>query len=138
VLPLARELGVSRKLLHDWRKAWGLHGPAGLNHTRGSKTGPRKLRPLAEPAAKGSTDELAKARVRKAAGLTQHALARLLKKPQSFVARYEGGERRLDVVEFVAIARALNADPLKLMADFVTDGKNKSARPKKPSAKRNS
>jgi transposase-like protein len=29
VLPLARKLGVSRKLLHDWRKAWKLHGPAG-------------------------------------------------------------------------------------------------------------
>jgi transposase-like protein len=27
-LPLARELGVSRKLLHDWRKACGLHGQA--------------------------------------------------------------------------------------------------------------
>ena len=36
---------------------------------------------------------------RKAAGLTQHALALRLKKPQSFVAKYEGGERRLDVVE---------------------------------------
>ena len=34
VLPLARELGVSRKLLHDWRKAWGLHGPAGLGAVR--------------------------------------------------------------------------------------------------------
>jgi transposase len=42
VLPLARELGVSRKLLHDWRKAWGLHGPAGLNRKRGPKPGPRK------------------------------------------------------------------------------------------------
>ena len=31
VLPLARKLGVSRKLLHDWRKAWKQHGPAGLN-----------------------------------------------------------------------------------------------------------
>jgi len=51
VLPLARELGVSRKLLHDWRKAWGLHGPAGLNRKRGPKPGPRKLRPLAKPAA---------------------------------------------------------------------------------------
>ena len=29
---------------------------------------------------------------RKAAGLTQHALARRLKKPQSFVAKYEGGD----------------------------------------------
>jgi len=28
VLPLARELGVSRKILHDWRKAWDLHGPS--------------------------------------------------------------------------------------------------------------
>jgi transcriptional regulator with XRE-family HTH domain len=75
---------------------------------------------------------------RKAAGLTQHALARLLKKPQSFVAKYEGGERRLDVLEFIAIARALGADPLKLMADFVAGGKDKSVRPKRPSAKRNS
>jgi transcriptional regulator with XRE-family HTH domain len=56
---------------------------------------------------------------RKAAGLTQHALAVRLKKPQSFVAKYEGGERRIDVVEFVAIARALDADPIKLMAAFV-------------------
>src|SRR5450631_1396077 len=64
VLPLARKLGVSRKLLHDWRKAWKLHGPAGLNRKRGPKPGPRKLRPLAEPAAKGSSGELAKARVR--------------------------------------------------------------------------
>jgi transcriptional regulator with XRE-family HTH domain len=74
---------------------------------------------------------------RKAAGLTQHALARLLKKPQSFVAKYEGGERRLDVVEFVTIARALDADPIKLLADFVTGGKEKSSKPKKAPAKRN-
>ena len=64
VLPLARKLGVSRKLLHDWRKAWKLHGPAGLNRKRGPKPGPRKLRPPAEPAAKGSSGELAKARVK--------------------------------------------------------------------------
>ena len=63
---------------------------------------------------------------RKAAGLTQHALALRLKKPQSFVAKYEGGERRLDVVEFIAISRALGADPLKLMASLVASGKGKS------------
>jgi transcriptional regulator with XRE-family HTH domain len=76
-------------------------------------------------------------RARKAAGLTQHALALRLKKPQSFVAKYEGGERRLDVVEFIAIARAFGADPLKLMAEFLAGGKDKSAGPKKPAAKRN-
>jgi len=34
-----------------------------------------------------------------------------LGKPQSFVAKYEGGERRLDVVEFATIAKLLKADP---------------------------
>ena len=32
-------------------------------------------------------------------------------KPQSFVAKFEGGERRLDIVEFVTIAKLLKADP---------------------------
>lgn len=36
---------------------------------------------------------------RKAAGLTQQGLADRLGKPQSFVAKFEAGERRLDVVE---------------------------------------
>jgi transcriptional regulator with XRE-family HTH domain len=57
---------------------------------------------------------------RKDAGLTQQALARRLKKPQSFIAKYEGGERRLDVVEFVAIVRAIGGDPVKLLRDFVS------------------
>jgi transcriptional regulator with XRE-family HTH domain len=69
---------------------------------------------------------------RKAAGLTQQALALRLKKPQSFVAKYEGGERRLDVVEFVAIARILGADPVKLIASFVAGGTPRRAFAKKP------
>ncbi len=48
---------------------------------------------------------------RKAAGLTQQQVADRLDRPQSFVAKYEGGERRLDIVEFVAIAKQLKADP---------------------------
>ena len=64
VLPLARELGISRKILHDWRKAWDLHGPSGLNRKRGPKPSPRKFRPLAGPAAKGSSGELANARAK--------------------------------------------------------------------------
>ena len=75
---------------------------------------------------------------RKAAGLTQQALAFRLKKHQSFVAKYEGGERRLDVVEFVAISRALGADPLKLLGNFVAGSLGKPARAKKPATKRNS
>src|ERR1700709_594911 len=74
---------------------------------------------------------------RKAAGLPQHAPALRLKKPQSFVAKYEGGERRLDVVEFIAIARALGADPLKLMVTLMAGDKTKSMGPKRAASKRN-
>jgi len=54
-------------------------------------------------------------KARKAAGLTQHELALRLKQPQSFVAKYEGGERRLDVVEFLNVARAIGADPTRIL-----------------------
>lgn len=56
---------------------------------------------------------------RKKAGLTQENLASRLKRPQSFVAKYEGGERRLDVIEFLAIAKAIGADPLRLMKRLI-------------------
>ncbi|MDZ5649424.1 hypothetical protein [Nitrospirillum sp. BR 11828] len=39
--------------------------------------------------------------------------------PQSFVAKYEGGERRLDVVEFLDVTQALGADPCAVLADLV-------------------
>ncbi|MGC9524880.1 MAG: helix-turn-helix domain-containing protein [Limnospira sp.] len=48
---------------------------------------------------------------RKDANLTQATLAKTLEKPQSFVAKYENGERRLDVVEFLLITRAIGVDP---------------------------
>lgn len=48
-------------------------------------------------------------------GLTQAELARKLGKSQSFIAKVELGERRLDVHEFVAYARALDLDPLELL-----------------------
>lgn len=51
---------------------------------------------------------------RERAGLTQQKLAKRLGKHQSFVAKYEGGERRLDVVEFVLILREIGADPVRL------------------------
>lgn len=53
---------------------------------------------------------------REKAGLTQAEVARRLKRPQSFVAKYEGNERRIDVVEFIQIARALGVDPRDLLA----------------------
>ncbi|WP_377806742.1 helix-turn-helix transcriptional regulator (plasmid) [Azospirillum sp. A29] len=52
---------------------------------------------------------------RKAARLTQHGLATRLGKPQSYVAKVENRERRLDVIEFVTIARVLGADPYAII-----------------------
>ncbi|HWD66593.1 MAG TPA: helix-turn-helix transcriptional regulator [Caulobacteraceae bacterium] len=45
------------------------------------------------------------------AGLTQTQLAAQLSKPQSFISKIERGERRVDVLEFCAIARALDVRP---------------------------
>jgi DNA-binding transcriptional regulator YiaG len=56
---------------------------------------------------------------RKSARLTQHELAKRLHKPQSFVAKYEGGERRIDVVEFVTVCQAIGADPAKLLKALI-------------------
>lgn len=42
-----------------------------------------------------------------AKGITQESLASALGRPQSFIAKVENGERRLDVVEFVHIAKLL-------------------------------
>lgn len=67
-------------------------------------------------------DELVRAR-RKAA-VTQTTLANQLGRPQSFVAKYEAKERRLDMAEFVMIARLLGADSHKLLkaAEMVSPG----------------
>jgi DNA-binding transcriptional regulator YiaG len=48
-------------------------------------------------------------------GLTQVDVAKSLKKPLSFVSKYEIGERRLEVAEFVGIARAIGADPIRML-----------------------
>ncbi|MCB4863221.1 helix-turn-helix domain-containing protein [Sphingobium sp. PNB] len=53
---------------------------------------------------------------RKERGLSQEALARALGRHQQFVSRYETGERRLDAVEFVDIARILRV-PLTVLEE---------------------
>jgi transcriptional regulator with XRE-family HTH domain len=53
------------------------------------------------------------AAARDRAGLTQVELAKLLRKPQSFVSNYERGNRRIDVLELLRIVDALKADPRK-------------------------
>lgn len=54
-------------------------------------------------------------KARKDRGITQAALAEALGRPQSFIAKVENGERRLDVVEFVHLARLVGVEPELLL-----------------------
>ena len=55
---------------------------------------------------------------RSAAGMRQIDLAKRIGKPQSFVSKMETGERRLDLVEFLVVARALAVDPVSMVANL--------------------
>lgn len=52
---------------------------------------------------------------RKDAGLTQVELGKRLGQRQTFVSKFELGERRLDVAEFIAVAREIGIDPKQLI-----------------------
>lgn len=55
---------------------------------------------------------------RRVKNLTQVEVANRLGKPQSFVSKYESGERRLDVIEFMEVCKALGANPLSIIRDL--------------------
>ena len=58
---------------------------------------------------------------REASGLTQADVAKRLGKPQSFVSKYERGERRLDLPELIELLEVLIVNPV----DFITAYKNR-------------
>ncbi len=63
--------------------------------------------------------------IRREAGLSQQDLALRLQRPQSFVSKYELGERRLDIIELLEICEAIDMD----LGEFIqrlrtTMGKN--------------
>jgi transcriptional regulator with XRE-family HTH domain len=54
---------------------------------------------------------------RTGAGLTQTELAKLIGRDQTFISLIERGQRRVDVIEFIALAKALKRDPAELFDD---------------------
>lgn len=52
---------------------------------------------------------------RKSANLTQEEVGRRIGSRQTFVSKFELGERRLDVAEFIKVSRAIGADPHELI-----------------------
>jgi transcriptional regulator with XRE-family HTH domain len=57
--------------------------------------------------------------IRKRQRLTQEQVAKRLAKPQSFVAKYECGERKLSVIEFIDVVRALGTEPTVVIRQLV-------------------
>ena len=51
--------------------------------------------------------------------VTQSKLAVLLGVPQSYVSKYEIGERRLDLIETLEICRALDTDFIAFIEQFI-------------------
>ncbi|MDP3737528.1 MAG: helix-turn-helix transcriptional regulator [Hyphomonadaceae bacterium] len=56
---------------------------------------------------------------RRKSGLNQTQLGELIGKDQKFISLIERSQRRVDVLEFYALAKALNLDPVKLYASLV-------------------
>jgi transcriptional regulator with XRE-family HTH domain len=56
---------------------------------------------------------------RVAARLTQEEVAYRLQRPQSFVSKYETGERRLDVIELIEVSEAIGIDIRRLLAELM-------------------
>jgi transcriptional regulator with XRE-family HTH domain len=59
--------------------------------------------------------------LRQEAGLTQVEIAERLNVPQSFVSKYESGERRLDVIELGHVATALGL-PMRVVLERFDPG----------------
>ncbi|WP_448204694.1 helix-turn-helix domain-containing protein [Azospirillum sp. sgz302134] len=48
-------------------------------------------------------------------GLKQTEVAERLGLPQSYISKYESGERRLDVIEFIDLCAVLGVDPREII-----------------------
>ena len=57
---------------------------------------------------------------RVSAGMTQSMLASVLAKPQSYIAKIEAGERRIDVIEFISLMNGMGVN-IHEAVDYIKD-----------------
>ena len=63
---------------------------------------------------------------RKKANLTQIELSKVLNRPQSYVSKYERGERRIDIIEFLEISNILEIDVFTFISTLQENFKEKN------------
>jgi transcriptional regulator with XRE-family HTH domain len=73
--------------------------------------------------------------VRQYAAMTQEELGKKLGNTQTFVSKMERGERRIDVVEFVEICSASDADPVEVLRAYLVR-RNENSPPKSRSSRK--
>lgn len=66
--------------------------------------------------------------LRASGGLPQTHIATALGTPQSYVSKYETGERRLDFAELMDVLDVLGADPHVFVDRYLAAVRNRSAR----------
>ncbi len=57
--------------------------------------------------------------LRKSQNIRQQELAEKLGRPQSYVSKYEGGDRNIDLIELIEITKSLDLEPAKAISDLV-------------------
>jgi transcriptional regulator with XRE-family HTH domain len=77
------------------------------------------VKALRSPAARAVASVLARSRERNE--LSQRDLAALLKRPHSVVGMIESNQRQVNVPEFIAIAEALDVDPIELFRQVLRE-----------------
>ncbi|KJS34572.1 MAG: hypothetical protein VR74_20060 [Hyphomonas sp. BRH_c22] len=85
----------------------------GITRATGFVRGAVVNKTLRTPAHRKLVQELRKAR--REAGLSQQQVAELLGVPQSYVAKIELGERRIDVIEFLKLVAAMDASWMEIL-----------------------
>ncbi len=56
---------------------------------------------------------------RKSKGLHQNDVAARLQRPQSFISKYENGERKIDVIDFIHICNSMDLNPTEVLDEFI-------------------
>lgn len=56
---------------------------------------------------------------RKAAGMTQAQVAKAIGRHQPFIVNIEAAQRRVDVVELIALAEIIGFDPSEILAELI-------------------